>query len=772
MTPHGMKRPLPDQERPGDTSSELQPQSEPQKPDQDSPLDRSRSPREAQPEQTSGEPLLPLADSGELPQPDSLDDTLSYSDKDDTREYVALFGSQFDVPARSWMDELIKAGQEEEEEQCNMLTEVQAFLDWNPDVYWYDMFRSNIYRVDDSTANLTEDDMRRYASLVIEGDRKELEQFIKFDVFEVVARAQLPPKANVVDCTWVRKWKVKGKVVKSRLCSRGCFDRQKYQIEKHSSTATRLSQRVVLSLGMCDGALDASFTNGPEDHIDTESLDISSAFLQGLEYRDLEKQARALGYEVKTPRAVFVDPPENVWWHWRSMRDTPKALRVPDDMRAKFVLRCKRAMYGFVDAPLMFQLALICFLINDTGAIKSVWDDNYLYWIWDGKHVLSMTAHVDDLQVTGTKFCRDWLYRKLTERFGALKRQTMPYTHAGIQLERVHHDCLLLHQEAFVQALRPHPVDRHRPLDEKLSDAEVKVFRSLICSCLWAGQTRPDELCRITSLQQKLREPTVADLKAANSTIKRLQQSCGTCSTTGRHGIFMRRLQYPLRLVTVSDASSANKASNFATEGGLVLLGEDRASGIMAATNAGDFAGEDWAKLLGGSFHTLVALSQKSKRVSYSTSHAETNAAARLVPVGQLAALRYVEPELAMELGRAPRALDVMQYLERQRCSLPCDHVVDCMDLWELCCGYRGIPQDKGQRLGVLMMREERRSLRLRRLYHLRTRWMLADMLTKFENPDSRSLLELASSGRWTVGGDVRVRHGFGQAPRSSTPWS
>ena len=39
---------------------------------------------------------------------------------------------------------------------------------------------------------------------------------------------------------------------------------------------------------------------------------------------------------------------------------------------------------------------------------------------------------------------------------------------------------------------------------------------------------------------------------------------------------------------------------------------------------------------------------------------------------------------------------------------------------------------------------------------------MLADMLTKTIGADSKCLLELVSSGHWTIGGDVRVREGFG----------
>ena len=111
----------------------------------------------------------------------------------------------------------------------------------------------------------------------------------------------------------------------------------------------------------------------------------------------------------------------------------------------------------------------------------------------------------------------------------------------------------------------------------------------------------------------------------------------------------------------------------------------------------------------------------------------------------------------------AARALTLDQLQERGECPLPHDHVIDCMDLWELACGMRGIPQDKGQRLGVLDIREERRAQRLRRLFHYNTEWMLADQLTKFLGYVSPTLHELISSGIWSVAGNVRVRHGFGK---------
>ena len=166
-------------------------------------------------------------------------------------------------------------------------------------------------------------------------------------------------------------------------------------IERHSSTATRLSQRLVISLGLCSGIVHVPY----KDVIDTESFDISGAFLQGLEYSELAEMSRSLGYEYRVPRKVYIKPPANVWRHFKRIAKCPKAYKTVVDWWNQ-VLECIRAMYGFSDAPLMFQLALLAFLISCTGAHKSVFDDNFLFWHQRVESrflcVLLMTVHVDD----------------------------------------------------------------------------------------------------------------------------------------------------------------------------------------------------------------------------------------------------------------------------------------------------------------------------------------------------------------------------------------
>ena len=156
------------------------------------------------------------------------------------------------------------------------------------------------------------------------------------------------------------------------------------------------------------------------------SLDIQGAFLQGLRFEELEKLARKLGYEQRHKRDVYVIPPENVWRHFRALVDPKDPLYIFDNVRLKWILLCLACMYGFTDAPLLFQLALVHFLLDHTGAYKSVYDDNSLYWLreYDGVWyvILEATIHVDDILLAGTLLEISFIQTKLENRFGKLKR--------------------------------------------------------------------------------------------------------------------------------------------------------------------------------------------------------------------------------------------------------------------------------------------------------------------------------------------------------------
>ena len=299
---------------------------------------------------------------------------------------------------------------------------------------------------------------------------------------------------------------------------------------------------------------------------------------------------------------------------------------------------------------------------------------------------------------------------------------------------------------------------------DSCTPAEATSFRSITCACLWGCQSRPEELSNVIALQSNMKTPKIKDLIAINTVVKRLRKP--DCKT----GIFFCKLRFPLHVFVVTDASGANKKSDHAVEGISLLVSEDRLKDLRP--DAWDYLPESASQYLGGKCHLMLASSTKSKRISHSTSHAETLAGARGLPMGQLLAIRYCEHEIVAQKQSKVTPLQLLSLQDEALVPLPVDMGIDCMDFWELCCGYRGIPQDKSQRLAVLAIREERRTLRLRRLFHMRTASMLSDMLTKVSGWDSYSLKELVTTGWWTIREVLRVRTMFSMPPSSRSPWS
>ena len=105
-----------------------------------------------------------------------------------------------------------------------------------------------------------------------------------------------------------------------------------------------------------------------------------------------------------------------------------------------------------------------------------------------------------------------------------------------------------------------------------------------------------------------------------------------------------------------------------------------------------------------------------------------------------------------------PTTKDLLRLQAQHLSEVPVDHVTDCMDLFELITGQRGLSSDKGQRLAVMSLREDRMTGRTRYSIHCTTRAMLADGLTK---PGIfNQLLAFATTGQWMIpdGTDVRAR--------------
>ena len=130
---------------------------------------------------------------------------------------------------------------------------------------------------------LSQDDLTNYWEEVEAADLKEMQDFVKHGVFRL--RPRKTAGSNCIDAVWVRRWKwdvmLQAWIIKSRLCGRGFLDKQRFDVQKHSNTASRLSQRLLCSLAV-------------QHDLEIESWDIATAFLQCLNFKDLYKKGQGV----------------------------------------------------------------------------------------------------------------------------------------------------------------------------------------------------------------------------------------------------------------------------------------------------------------------------------------------------------------------------------------------------------------------------------------------------------------------------------------------
>jgi hypothetical protein len=121
---------------------------------------------------------------------------------------------------------------------------------------------------------------------------------------------------------------------------------------------------------------------------------------------------------------------------------------------------------------------------------------------------------------------------------------------------------------------------------------------------------------------------------------------------------------------------------------------------------------------------------KKATRVAHSSSHAESVAAIGVTQIGQLLAYHMSEPFTRTILGYNTIPKDVLRIPEVFRPIVPADRWTDCMDLYELCCGHRGIANDKNPRIVFMALREDRLRANTRTFLHIPIVAILADGLT------------------------------------------
>ena len=570
---------------------------------------------------------------------------------------------------------------------------------------------AKIYKVDEETNNFEDHEITEEMwPDVDKADESEVQQFVDEGAFKPIHRLGIKEDMVTIDCRWIRKRKRypdKSIRIKSRLVARGCFDSQKQQLTTRSTTATRLSQRLLVSRA----------ARRKENKL--ESWDIAGAFLKGFDFKKIQECLKKLGLEAPT-RQVVVFPPLNVWRHLQKFSEI---FRVPQHSLHEYGLLCLKPIYGLNDAPLAWQLSLHTYIL-ELGAVRSKLDENCFYWkqpsqVMDLDNVTAMvTTHVDDLALTATS---DWLnthYDKFVEKYKKVTRQNLPFDHCGCKYSETR-EGYSISQEDFVSRIKPAPIPQ-REDDSKLLPAEVSDFRSILGALLWITATRLDIVADVSVLQSRVTIATVKELKLANEVLVKATE----CKEASLH---YRRFQTPhQRLVCIHDASSANSGRHYAQEGILVCLADDHWRDQQLDTET--VFDEETVKQHGGVMHVLHSHGGKAKRISYSTSHAETLSMVNGIESSTLVMVRLSE---MMHWHPSPTIKELSEIQENGNPVLPTDCYMDCRDLFELCTGQKVLPQDKTQRLYVLGIRECRVTGRLRMISLVPTQSMTADALTK-----------------------------------------
>jgi len=223
-----------------------------------------------------------------------------------------------------------------------------------------------------------------------------------------------------------------------------------------------------------------------------ESWDVSTAFLRGLTFTQIEQIARDL--RVPSPlstRTVHVQVPGNVWRHLRDLGAITQA-QYQLALAGRLCLKLKKAMYGLCDAPALWQLALQHHVTKDMGGYPCLHDACHFYFRNHGELSGEATAHVDDTCFSGKQRDLDARRQMIEKRFGSVSRQVLPFQHVGVTYEGTRTGGFRLHQEAYCLALRTAEISRGVPSERALTPPEVTQLRAILGALLYLASTRRD----------------------------------------------------------------------------------------------------------------------------------------------------------------------------------------------------------------------------------------------------------------------------------------
>jgi len=528
---------------------------------------------------------------------------------------------------------------------------------------------------------LTPEEFIKHKAEIDQATLEELRIWHDYGCFKMVPRQGA---RNIIDSRFVTKWKVKdpsrpfeSRIIRRRMTLRGFKDWCADQLDSHAATASKMSQRMLISEAACNPSW--SFL----------SIDINKAFLQGVTYSEM---SAATGEEERVVH--FTLPPGSAAF----LRKLPGFEHYDERY---YVLKCVKPGTGCKDAPKAFSIKLAS-VTRSVGLKPISTDPECEVKHKNGRLVLIIAKHVDDIKITGEESEVQALLQALEHTFGKIDRNDNDFTCVGIHHFRDNSGSITLDQHEYIKSMNPirHPDLVGSDADADCSEAVTRLFWSLLGAVAYTLLTQHWISVYVIALQRNTHCPKYQHIRKLNSLLKVLQKQKATivfpCMDCCRH------------IMTFSDASFCKETDlkGYGMRGTVILrLGTQHGKPVC---------------------HLLDATSQSLKLVTRSTFSAETLAA-----VGSTDVL--IPVMIAMnEIQCGPFTTEQLREMrENSKFVFDSTLVIDAFNLYQHWTdNTKKLPSEKSLYPHLWWLRDTTRCAP-KRLRWCDTRDMLADICTK-----------------------------------------
>ena len=308
---------------------------------------------------------------------------------------------------------------------------------------------------------------------VREAMKKELDNFAKFDVYDLVPdRGQ-----HFITSGWVvvEKEKEGNWITKARLVIHGNQERD--TVRSDSPTVKKQNLRIQLALAV-------------QNNWTMCSADVQAAFLQAV----------SLDREIFVKPVVEADNPGLLW-------------------------KLKKPMYGLEDSGRLWYITITDFL-RSVDCQMLVTDLACLYWHKDGILHGIITIHVDDIQYCGSPDFEEALIKPMLDKFkfGMIQRGEFKCLGWDLQQYETH---LTVDQIAYAEdKIKPVEIElANRPNEEKLNSEEITLMRGITGKLRWMDQTRADLCYDLLELSMIAGKAAVKDAKMSTKAVNHVKNT-------------------------------------------------------------------------------------------------------------------------------------------------------------------------------------------------------------------------------------------------------